>query len=1208
MDNNQFNESNLDANIPSSILNSYHKNELLQFKNEILNDIKKSQKLGEDKLDKFIEIMETKFAKYDKRINMLSEKYQEISNNKPENNVLTDHVKDLLSFKTETKQDLITINIKLENLEKDIYNNAYRIDKILTESVIYPGIIGNTSKFKTFHDFMDYLLAQTFKNITFRDKSEMDLKSYKNKMDKYLKIFSAQLENSLKESNIFTKKNIEEVELKMKSLFGEINDKIQSTRVDNTNIINQFEKVYNDMKQKPININSMKEEIDKIIEEKIFLIQEENNQIIGNCLENKTEINLIKDRLNQLSDFIKDIKPETVKYQKKGDAINLSNKKVSNKNDIKYESKIKKYIHGEINAKDLGAVNKDNNNNISNNRTANKYHFNEEKINSISNSNINNNNSKNKDLKKSDEFTSKSINNIYNSDKYKDIIEYNNQNEEESDNINTENKLNSNEINNISITNNDTNKNQKKYRTKYNINKKEINTEKDSYDFIKNGKIPKTTKIIKNSRKDKNINKIKNKQITYNKLPKNRNPKEKNKNRKKLGEGPEKELKNLNKEEYETEENEEEEDENKEELENEEGEIEEYEKEEFEEEDNEEESFDNNNEENFSCDDVADFSDSEEDSHKENISMKKNKMKKKLKGKISKIVLTKVKANKRGSSAKISKIKILSNNKNNWKTKEKKIKYINSKSRNNNIKNHENIKENISKKNAINKKKEISDDNNKLFSFQKYKEENYNLINYDIHRQYNSEYKNNYEKEYFNGSDNKIKKKLESYYKSSEINKNKNKNVNDIKIVNESIPTKKINNETSYQQKFSKFKDEVNISYGKDYIESGLNNNDSEMDIKQIEIKNLNRNIKNYIKNNFKLKDKYNSSLNNNSVSRYLSYDRYHKNDLLKEHNKNEMNNSSDFNRIQNYNYNDYSNIKSRNKIVNKNNKDIVNNLNENMNVINIKNNNTYHYMPKMFNDFDIYTYKNNQYMTIDNINEYYNTFNLNENINDNKSTIIRKSNKNNNYLLHKIFKNNSATNIYFTDKIKFKNDRKSYKNKNYKNNIHKIKKNFSSEIGNNKSNPGFSNSNNNSFSINNINNKDKNNLYENTNNFYYYNNDQTKNLQLKKNLEKLDNNIIVNEQIINSPIQIYQTYQKNKKDMNFKINHPLKAAKNILFNNNNETVHKNVNNDDYSINILNIKAKEANLIQNLIYKLQYNIQNHEKKYDNEKNKTNKKN
>ena len=178
-------------------------------------------------------------------------------------------VKNLLDFQTETKDELITINIKLENLEKDLYNNVYRIDKILTESVIYPGIIGNMCKFKTFHDFMDYLLNQTSKNITFRDKSEKDLKDYKNKMDKYLKNFQGQLDSLLKESNIFTKKSVEEAEERIKFLLDEINEKIKSTRVDNFNSMRKFEK----------NFDNLKEEMNKITEEKLLIIQEENNFI-----------------------------------------------------------------------------------------------------------------------------------------------------------------------------------------------------------------------------------------------------------------------------------------------------------------------------------------------------------------------------------------------------------------------------------------------------------------------------------------------------------------------------------------------------------------------------------------------------------------------------------------------------------------------------------------------------------------------------------------------------------------------------------------------------------------------------------------------------------------------------------------------------------------------------------------------------------------
>ena len=439
MDGNKQTENfSIENNIPRTSLTQIPQMEILQFKNEVLIDIKKSQKLGENKLDKFIELIESKFLKYDETINKLYLNFKAISNDKYEDKINNDHVKNLLDFQTKTKDELITINIKLENLEKDLYNNVYRIDKILTESVIYPGIVGNMCKFKTFHDFMDYLLTQTSKNITFRDKSQKDLKDYKNKMDKYLKNFQGQLDSLLKESNIFTQKSVEEVEERIKFLLDEINEKIKSTRVDNFNSIKEFEK----------NFDNLKEEINKITEEKLLIIQEENSQIMENYLENKKEINLIKEQLNHLFNFINEINSRMGNHSKIGDFKNIVNKIDSNKNTEeeikiikrknKYESKIKKYIHGEINVEDLGIIKE--NNIVNNNRMVNKYINNniiEEKRNNISDSyNI-----------KNHEFNVKSTTNYNNIDKYKTISENKNNNEEKKDII--EEISNSNEISNI---------------------------------------------------------------------------------------------------------------------------------------------------------------------------------------------------------------------------------------------------------------------------------------------------------------------------------------------------------------------------------------------------------------------------------------------------------------------------------------------------------------------------------------------------------------------------------------------------------------------------------------------------------------------------------------------------------------------------------------------------------------------------------------
>ena len=189
--------------------------------------------------------------------------------------------------------------------------------------------------------------------------------------------------------------------------------------------------------------------------------------------------------------------------------------------------------------------------------------------------------------------------------------------------------------------------------------------------------------------------------------------------------------------------------------------------------------------------------------------------------------------------------------------------------------------------------------------------------------------------------------------------------------------------------------------------------------------------------------------------------------------------------------------------------------------------------------------------------------------------------------------KNKSATNIYFSDKIKFKNDKISYKNKNYKNNFHKIKPNFSSEVGNNnnKTSFGFSSSNNSFNSINQKNN-------------YYINkdyNEYIKNMQIKNNLEKLDNYINVNEKIISSPLQGYQNYQKGKFENDIKNGRPLNFTKNVLFDNNNNNNYKNINNNNYQNNVFNLKGKEAQMIQNLVNNLQASIPDYGLNYDEEK-------
>ena len=111
--------------------------------------------------------------------------------------------------------------------------------------------------------------------------------------------------------------------------------------------------------------------------------------------------------------------------------------------------------------------------------------------------------------------------------------------------------------------------------------------------------------------------------------------------------------------------------------------------------------------------------------------------------------------------------------------------------------------------------------------------------------------------------------------------------------------------------------------------------------------------------------------------------------------------------------------------------------------------------------------------------------------------------------------------------------------------------------------------------------------------------------------LEKLDENVNINEKIISSPFQAYQSYQKDKKANNLsnRANQSLNTGKRVLFENNKDKDKKNKNiNNNYQNNFYNFRGKEARILQNLVNNLQSNIPEYDKQFINEDDVKNMKN
>ena len=231
------------------------KKDLLLLKEEALKDFTEIQKKVSDKYSKLDELITGKIYDYEKRLNSFECKIIQLSKIVNFDELLEEKVCGLISFKEKMENDFIKETIKLENLIKILNINIERIDKILSDSVIYPGIIGKNTKYKTFHEFIDYILTQLGLNSIFREKNIIDFKSYKTKIENSLKIFNIQLNSLLNTANEFTKTFVQESENKIKSWISLLEEKIFNIKIENTTYIIELKKNFKSLEQK---INSLR--------------------------------------------------------------------------------------------------------------------------------------------------------------------------------------------------------------------------------------------------------------------------------------------------------------------------------------------------------------------------------------------------------------------------------------------------------------------------------------------------------------------------------------------------------------------------------------------------------------------------------------------------------------------------------------------------------------------------------------------------------------------------------------------------------------------------------------------------------------------------------------------------------------------------------------------------------------------------------------
>ena len=345
------------------------KNDILLFKNETLKDFKEAQKKMFDKYSNLDENIKNRLDEFEKRINSYEIKITELSKLINVDKLIKEKIEELLEFKEKTNDKLLTEKIRLDNIRNDLKQNVTRIDKILTDSVIYPGIIGGISKYKTFHDLIDYVLTQCSLNLTFREKNIMDLKSYKTKIEGLIEVFNNQVNNILSTTSEYTNTSIKDSEERMKGILSILEDRISEARIENANYAVGLEKRSEALQNEIKSLYTLKNDLNKKVDTGIAEMKKDNSKIIRLFGGYKKGFNVLEYKFTQLSEFIKDMRfrinlKEDVQrreFSKMSDLINFDKKKkgfydgLENmvKNKKGFEGYLKEYISGKISVEEL---------------------------------------------------------------------------------------------------------------------------------------------------------------------------------------------------------------------------------------------------------------------------------------------------------------------------------------------------------------------------------------------------------------------------------------------------------------------------------------------------------------------------------------------------------------------------------------------------------------------------------------------------------------------------------------------------------------------------------------------------------------------------------------------------------------------------------------------------------------------------------------
>ena len=292
--------------------------ELVQLKEDISKELKKLDK-------KFTDLYKEKTSNISKdiltpldKINIMLNKTEQMFQAVTEQQIKIDKITELETFKNKANDVIISHDIRIKSLIKDVENIIFKYDREISQNLTVPGFIGVSCRFKTLSEFLLYNIDEMAKLKMEKDLMKKEEKELKMRIDSILKNILNVVENSIKRANLYTdnkQKNYDEL---LNNKYKEFKEEIMEMRTQTITNEKFFKEELDKVTKLSNELNNLRENIESVMDKK-------NSEI-------KSIINDLKNKVDKVNNDVK-------KIRKSLDNINNIPKTNKISSDVNFESK-----------------------------------------------------------------------------------------------------------------------------------------------------------------------------------------------------------------------------------------------------------------------------------------------------------------------------------------------------------------------------------------------------------------------------------------------------------------------------------------------------------------------------------------------------------------------------------------------------------------------------------------------------------------------------------------------------------------------------------------------------------------------------------------------------------------------------------------------------------------------------------------------------